>query len=329
MPPSLIFGAGGIGRGVISYSWVDASQTSSLLTTLEALGLTELDSAAGYPPGAPWVTEGLLGETKAAERGFVIDTKILAKREEGGIGTLSQEGIDESLAKSLELLGTKQVNVLYAHAPDSSTPAEETARAFDKHFRAGSFKKLGLSNYSTAQMAEYLKVCREKGYVKPSYYQGHYNAITRQGEEELYPLLRAHGIKIVAYGPLAGGFLTGKVSLPSSDKEKILKGGRFESGKFPLYEVTFDKDDVHAAVRAFALKCEQKGMTPTEVSLRWIMWHSVLTDGDSIILGATREEQLKKNVEFCQREKLDDDLVKACEELWTTARGVIGGGWAL
>ncbi|KAL2062011.1 hypothetical protein VTL71DRAFT_6277 [Oculimacula yallundae] len=329
MPPSLIFGAGGIGKGVISHSWIDASQTSSLLTTLESLDMLELDSAAAYPPGAPWVTEGLLGETKAAERGFIIDTKILAKGENGRDGTLSEKGIDESLTKSLRLLGVKQVNILYTHAPDTSTPAEETTRAFDKHFRAGSFKKLGMSNYSAVQMADYLKVCEEKGYVKPSYYQGHYNAITRQGEDELYPLLRENGIKIVAYGPLAGGFLTGKVSLPSSDKDERLKGGRFAAGNFPLYEQTFDKDELHVAMRAFAKKCEEKELTPTEVSLRWIMWHSVLGDGDSVILGATREEQLKKSMEFCKKGRLDDELVEACEELWSSVKGPIGRGWAI
>ncbi|KAH7336452.1 NADP-dependent oxidoreductase domain-containing protein [Rhexocercosporidium sp. MPI-PUGE-AT-0058] len=141
MPPTLIFGAGGIGSGKISHTWTNAEQTCSLLITLESLNLTELDFGAGYPPGAPWVTDRLLGETKAAERGFV--------------------------------------NILYAHAPDPATTAEETARAFDKQFRARKFKKLGRSNYSTTQMAEYLAVCDAKGYIKPSYYQGHYNILAR------------------------------------------------------------------------------------------------------------------------------------------------------
>ncbi|KAL5325476.1 hypothetical protein ACEPPN_006602 [Leptodophora sp. 'Broadleaf-Isolate-01'] len=327
MPPSLIFGAGGIGKGRISHTWVDASQTSSLLKTLSSLNLTELDSAASYPPGAPWVTEGLLGETKAAESGFAIDTKILAKGEKGRDGTLSESGIDESLEKSLRLLGVEQVNILYTHAPDTATPVEETARAFDKHFRAGKFKKLGLSNYNTAQMREYLNICEEKGYVKPSYYQGHYNAITRQGEKELYHLLRENGINIVAYGPLAGGFLTGKVSLPTPNKEEVLKGGRFQPGNFPIYEETFEKEDVHEAMRGFLKRCEEKGLTATEVSLRWVMWHGVLGEGDAVILGATREEQLRGNVEFCRKGRLDEELVEACEELWRSVKGSVGDGW--
>lgn len=105
MPPTILFGAGGIGKGAITHTWTSASDTSLLLDTLLELGLTQLDSAAGYPPGAPWETERLLGETKAAERGFVIDSKILA----GGGGSLTEEKIFASVAKTLELLGVKQV----------------------------------------------------------------------------------------------------------------------------------------------------------------------------------------------------------------------------
>lgn len=55
---------------------------------------------------------------------------------------LSEAGIDASVKKSLELLGVDQVNILYSHAPDKKVPAEESARAFDKHYRAGHFKQV-------------------------------------------------------------------------------------------------------------------------------------------------------------------------------------------
>lgn len=60
--------------------------------------------------------------------------------------------------------------------------------------------KLGLCNYGAKQMKEWLKICDEKGYIKPSVYQGHYNALCRHNEADLYPLLRKYGIKISAYG---------------------------------------------------------------------------------------------------------------------------------
>ncbi|KAE8446463.1 hypothetical protein EG329_011926 [Mollisiaceae sp. DMI_Dod_QoI] len=308
-PIQLLFGAGGIGEGKISHTWVNSSQTSELLSTLQELKLSELDSGASYPPGSPWVTEGLLGESKAAEKGFLIDTKILPQP-----GGLSEAGIDASVKKSLELLGVEKVNILYSHVPDKDTPVEESARAFDKHYRAGHFEKLGLCNYSTAQMKEWVEVCEKNNYVKPAIYQGHYNAITRTPEEELYPFLRQHNIKIFAFGPLAGGFLTGKVSLAT--EAASLSGGRWDPGRFPLYPKTYDKPAIHNAMIEFCKKCEAAGLTPTEVSLRWIMHHSVLGEGDGIILGASKVDQLRGNVEFCRKGPLDGEMVKACEELW-------------
>ena len=59
--------------------------------------------------------------------------------------------------------------------------------------------QLGLSNYSTAAVKEWLDLCDEKGYVKPTVYQGQYNALQRHSELALYPLLKKHGVKIAVY----------------------------------------------------------------------------------------------------------------------------------
>lgn len=138
-PVRLVFGAGGIGGGTITHTWTTGEQTSELLDVLKELDLLELDTAASSPPGNPRVSERLLGESRAAEKQFVIDTKIERTAISGG---LSEAAIDSSLERSLGLLGVKQVNILYAHFPDPKTPVVESARAFDKHFRAGIFKEV-------------------------------------------------------------------------------------------------------------------------------------------------------------------------------------------
>lgn len=114
--------------------------------------------------------------------------------------------------------------------------------------------------------------------------------------------------------PLAGGFLTGKVTLAT--EAATLSGGRWDAGRFPAYPETFDKPVIHNAMIAFCKKCEAAGLTPTEVSLRWIMHHSALQEGDAIILGATKVDQLRSNVLLCKKGRLDDDMLSACEELW-------------
>lgn len=66
---------------------------------------------------------------------------------------------------------------------------------------------------------------------------------------------------------------------------------------------------------AFCKKCDAAGVTPTEVSLRWIVHHSALGEGDAIILGASSVNQLRGNVQFCKQGPLDKRLLEAYEEL--------------
>ena len=135
-PPTLVFGAGGIGTTAdnFTFTWGTPELVSSLLSTLKELGLVELDSAASYPSGNPWNTETLLGQAKAAEKGFIIDTKIR--------GSLNDNMIPNSIDKSLSLLGIPRVRTLHAHMPDKTTPIEITAAAFDKEYKAGKFERV-------------------------------------------------------------------------------------------------------------------------------------------------------------------------------------------
>lgn len=127
--------------------------------------------------------------------------------------------------------------------------------------------------------------------------------------------------KLTLSSPLAGGFLTGKVSLAT--EAATLSGGRWDPGRFPIYPDTFDKPAIHNAMIEFCKKCETAGSTPTEVSLRWIMHHSALGEGDAIILGATKVDQLRSNVGLCKKGRLSDDMVEACEELWRKVNGTM------
>jgi len=88
---------------------------------------------------------------------------------------------------------------MFLHVPDRQTPFEDVAEAMDKAFRQGKFKNFGLSNYSPVEVQQFIDICEEKGFVKPSIYEGHYNAIVRGGEKELIPLLRKHNMAFFAY----------------------------------------------------------------------------------------------------------------------------------
>jgi len=88
-----------------------------------------------------------------------------------------------------------------------------------------------------------------------------------------------------------------------------------------MYINTFDKPEIHTAMLKFCARCEEHGINSTEASLRWIMYHSFLGEGDGIIVGATRVDQLKGNIEKCAKGPLGEALVKAAEELWDSVKG--------
>ncbi|CAG8960225.1 hypothetical protein HYFRA_00012743 [Hymenoscyphus fraxineus] len=136
--PTIIFGAGGIGHTEKSFifTWETSEAVSEVSFTLQSLDIHELDSSASYPPGNAWHTETLLGEAKAVEKGYIIDSKVLK------YGPLNEENITSSVNRTLSLLGCSKIRILYAHEPDPTTPLEETAAALDKQFRRGKFEKV-------------------------------------------------------------------------------------------------------------------------------------------------------------------------------------------
>lgn len=87
---------------------------------------------------------------------------------------------------------------MFLHSPDRGTPFSVTCAAIDKEYKAGKFKAFGLSNYRADEVEEIVKLCVENNWVKPTVYQGQYNAAMR-ASEELLPVLRKHGIQFVAF----------------------------------------------------------------------------------------------------------------------------------
>jgi len=88
---------------------------------------------------------------------------------------------------------------MFLHVPDRQTPFEDTTKAMNDAIKHGKFEKFGLSNYTAVEVQKFIEICEQKGYTKPSVYQGHYNAVVRGGEKELFPLLRKHNIAFYAY----------------------------------------------------------------------------------------------------------------------------------
>ena len=173
--------------GVIHFD--KKEDVASLLDAFHSHGYRQIDTGRNYP-GA----EDRLGQADAASR-FTIHTKILGL----GDGTLEAAQVHASIEASLKDLQTNHVETMFLHVPDRQTPFEETAKAMDAAQKQGKFTRFGLSNFTAAEVQEYIDICERKGYTRPSVYQGHYNALVRGGEKDLFPVLRKNNMSFFAY----------------------------------------------------------------------------------------------------------------------------------
>ena len=165
----------------------------------------EIDTAAMYSGGQ---TEEFLGQMSGTwqNQGMVMATKINAWQK----NNFTAHMVNKQTEECLKRMQTDSCDIMYLHSPDHKTKLTETLKACDKLYKQGKFKELGLSNYSSWQVAEVVNLCKTNGWVSPTVYQGMYSAITRSVEKELFPCLKYYGIRFYAYSPLGGGILTGK-----------------------------------------------------------------------------------------------------------------------
>ena len=87
------------------------------------------------------------------------------------------------------------------------------------------------------------------------------------------------------------------------------------------YPQTFDKPEIHDALRKLHAVCQKHEVALSEVCLRWLVHHSALSRGDGIILGAKTINQLEGNVRDCRKGPLNDELVRAVELMEREAKG--------
>jgi aryl-alcohol dehydrogenase-like predicted oxidoreductase len=277
------------------YGTADQAEATATIHRALDLGVTLLDTADMY---GPFTNERLVGEAIADRRDqVVLATKFGNVRGEDG----SFRGIDgrpeyvrSACDASLQRLGVDHIDLYYQHRVDKNTPIEETVGAMAELVTAGKVRFLGLSEASADTI-------RRAHAVHPiTALQSEYSLWTRHLEPEILPTLRELGIGLVAYSPLGRGFLTGTISstadLGANDFRR--QNPRFADDALPANLAIVD------AVRSLA---DQKGATPGQVALAW-----VLAQGDDVvpIPGTKRVKYLEENVAAAGLELTDGDLAQ-------------------
>lgn len=301
--PRIIFGTAGIAR-------LSQDDCHEVLRILEQHGVKELDTAKIYTE-----SEATIGKLEEAKK-FTIHTKAVGFRE----GALSRASVLASIEESLTDLGLPSVDVYFLHAPDDTTPIEETLSVVDELYRQGKFKRFGLSNFSAAQVEQVHSLAASKGWVLPTVYQGNYNAFARHIENDLFPVLRKLNMAFFAYSPLAGGFF-------AKDPEALSAGlasGRFGKGASvgQMYNHMYNKPSLVAALKDWGKIAGAAGLTATELAYRWITYHSALDyqKGDALIVGASSPAQLEETLVSLERGPLSSETAAHASSLWAAVK---------
>ena len=119
------------------------------------------------------------------------------------------------------------------------------------------------------------------------------------------------------HSPLAGGFLTGKLT-----SGEIVKGTRFDKTNTggTLYRNWYDKPVMHLAINKLQDTIRPLNLSLAEVSLRWLTYHSMLGEEDGIILGGSKFEQIASNVADIAKGPLEEVVVEALNKLWLSVK---------
>ncbi|KAH6007627.1 hypothetical protein HBI84_053720 [Parastagonospora nodorum] len=286
------------------------------LDHFQSKGYNEVDTARMYVGGAQ---EAWTRDAKWKDRGLTLATKVYPVEP----GTHKPEKLKELFSTSLKELDTDAVDIFYLHAPDHSTPFEETLGAINELHKQGKFVQLGLSNFAAWEVAEVWNICNERGWVKPTVYQAMYNAITRAIEPELIPCCRKYKIDIVIYNPLAGGLFSGKIKSADIAPSE----GRFaQNSKIgEMYRTRYFKNSNFEALRMMEEVAQKHKLTLLEIALRWCVHHSELKTrakggNNGVIIGVSSFAQLESNLADLEKGPLPEEVVKALDEAWMMAK---------
>ncbi len=278
---------GGVGSAPAFFGQgIEHDEAFAIMDRAWDAGITWFDTGDAYGGGASerWIGEWI------RERGVL--PKLTTKVFHSTTGTpgdtgLAPERIRRQIRASLERLGVDAVDFYLAHEPDPDVPLDETIACFELLRDDGLIRAWGLSNYELAEIREH----------SPSLVQNSFSLLERADENDVLPHCRERGIPYVPFGPLAGGWLTGKYRRG----EAFPEGSRMTQRPGP-YE-RFVDDRVFDSLDALADEAASRGVSMAGLALAWVMHRC-----DGVVCGPNRAQHLDPVLEAMQIELTNEDV---------------------
>ncbi|NDW01957.1 aldo/keto reductase [Salipiger sp. PrR002] len=309
---TMTFGAGRWGT--------DEPTARAIFDTYVEAGGNLIDTADVYSGGESERMLGRFLKDSGMRDRLVISTKAGFSRSEGtpmhaGNGAYN---IRLGIEGSLKRLGVDRIDLFWVHVWDQLTPAEEVLRTLADAVARGEILYYGFSNAPSWYVAKIATLAAAHGLPGPIGLQYAWSLVERGVELDLMPMAREFGLGMMPWSPLGGGLLTGKygreklaaasegATVPNAadtaeDQPRERLNGANPYGGMLFTERNFDIVDV---VRDIAAELE---VPMVQVALAWVLGQRGVT---SLLLGASRPEQLKGNLTALSLEMTEDQRAR-------------------
>lgn len=283
-PQVTALGFGTMGLSAFYGSPKPDNERFAVLDAAYKLGERHWDSADMYAD-----SEDLLGKWFANNPGkrdhIFLATKFANKVDDKGNRSVdsSPDYAKAACAKSLKRLAVDHIDLYYCHRLDGKTPVEKTVEAMAELKKEGKIKYIGLSECSSDSLRRAYKV-HPIDAVQIEY--SPFSLDIESSEIQLLKTCRELGVAVVAYSPIGRGMISGSLRSPDD----------FEEGDFRKFAPRFSKENFPKnleLVDKISAIAKKKGVTPTQLTLAWLM-----AQGDDIIPipGTTKVERLEENL---------------------------------
>ncbi len=271
---------GGLGRFAHCGSVQVGEATEQVRACLD-VGVNLFDTADVYSQG---LSEEILGKALGAHRDeVVVATKMHCAMGEGrnDIGQ-SRHHILRACEASLTRLGTDHIDLYQMHGYDGRTDPVETLRALDDLVRSGKVRYVGCTEFSAWHLMRALALSDTHHLARFATIQGYYSILARELEYEFVPLCLDQGLGILAWSPLAGGYLTGKYQPGAPANEVTRRAAMGDPG-------VIDDARGQKVVAVLQSVAHEQGVSAAQVAINYVKGRAGVS---SVVLGARNLVQL-------------------------------------
>jgi aryl-alcohol dehydrogenase-like predicted oxidoreductase len=279
--------------GCQTFGWRADEPTSHMLADrFVDAGGNFFDTSNTYNEGE---SERILGtwlKSRGNRQRYVIASKVFFPADDKGPNDtgLTRKHIMDQIDRSLKRLQTDHIDIYQTHCWDASTPLDETLRAMDDLVTAGKIRYIGASNWTASRLVRANMLAEKHHWARIDCLQPEYSLLIRSPEWELLPVCREEGIGVIAWSPLAGGWLSGKYrrNQPPPPDSRVGHADRWDDlPEQRESEITWRIVDTLIEVSGAC------GKSPSQVALNWLLQQPGVT---APIIGARTLAQLEDNL---------------------------------